>query len=236
MAKQKESKIDNQEKETNEVAEKPEHHSSKKDARDRQALILLGGFALIIIIFVAVFAFIRMSNNFTYEGIKFSKITEGKLTYYNAAVPALDQNGRVTSYVAFQFRNDPRKLRDIPVATNGINFAKDKTLFISYDNLKICEDNMLAAVNFDIVLSNFGLTNKRSGLANESYARETNLTYVNCETNPLNTVILVKNGNETKIEQTSKNCYEIVSYDCDILKAMEKFQLELIKEYVAKLQ
>jgi hypothetical protein len=62
-----------------------------------------------------------------------------------------------------------------------------------------------------------------------------NMTYATCETNPDNTVIVIENGEETRIDQLSNNCYHISSKDCDILKALEKFELQVLEDYVKSL-
>ena len=50
-----------------------------------------------------------------------------------------------------------------------------------------------------------------------------------------NTVIILKDGAETKIEQTANNCYEISFANCEVLKAVERFELQVMSEYVGKL-
>jgi hypothetical protein len=229
----KEKIVDNENKvHENSSEQTGEEKHEKIKSRDKQSLIFLGIFAALILIVIFALAFKGMGSKFTYEGIKFTKGQQGSVIFYTAKVPLINPQGTVYKYAEIDFRNDPRKLKSIPVNIEEIKVNADKVFYTAYDNLKICEDNMLAAVNLDTFLSDTGIKNKRSGLANESYARETNLTYVNCNTNPENTVLLIKNGPETKIEQTAENCYEIISNDCDILQAIERFQLAVLEQHM----
>lgn len=206
-----------------------------KDKRDKQSLILLGSFLGIILIFVLIFIFARGSNTFTFQGTQFTKSNQNSVIFYTAKVPTLDANGNVASFTTIDFRSDPRTLNNIPVETNGIQFVRRKSVYLSYGDLNICKYNGLVALNLNMFLSTFGVNNRMGALANKTYAEEVNMTYANCETNPDNTVILIKNGDKTMINQTSANCYEIISKDCEILGAVEKFELEMLKEYIASL-
>jgi hypothetical protein len=172
------------------------------------------------------------TNKFTYQGIGFERHYVGQIELYTAQVPLKDSLGQITGYMAIDFRNDPRELRGISVDTpGGIGFVKDKLTYVSYGDLKQCGNNTLAAANLGIFLSDAGI-DKKGALDNESYANNTYIPYVNCQTHPDNTVILVKSGNETRIEQTAKNCYELISKDCEIIRATEKFELAVLDQYL----
>jgi hypothetical protein len=208
--------------------------NEEKVNMDKQAFILLGIFATIIIIALSAFAYMHYRDNFSYSGLKFVKTTQGIVDFYTTKIPLMDEQGKIISYITADFRNNPKELKNIKVNITNINFITNKPLYVSYGDLKICPDNMLAAVNLDIFLSDTGLKSKRSALSNQTYALMTNNTYANCQTNPDNTIILLRNGEETKVEQTAKNCYEIISNDCDILNATERFQLAMLEEYMKK--
>ena len=53
----------------------------------------------------------------------------------------------------------------------------------------------MAAIGFDI----------RSAVANQEDAQEYSKPYITCETNPEDTVLLFRMGNETVIKQSGKN-------------------------------
>jgi len=197
--------------------------------------------AMVIVIIIALLAlgfyYAKTSNNFTYNGVTFNKTYLGKIVFYTAQVPVIDSYNRVVAYNPMDFRSDPREIGNIPLYTSGsIRFSSNKTTFISYQSdIKVCEDNMLAAVNLHSFLKDFGL-NPIGALDNETLAREQNLAYATCQKYPNNTVIYIRQAigsEETGIIQTAGNCYEIVSYDCDILKVIERFQLKMLEEYLA---
>lgn len=228
-SKQVESKIE---------IEKESQSSIQKnsDKRDRQAILLLGIFLGLILIFILVFVFIRGSNNFTLHGVQFNKHNENSVVFYTAKVPISDSKGTIVDYTSVDFRNDPRKLKNIPIQTSGIRFVRGKTVYLAYGDIKICENNGLAAVNINRFLNQFGITNRTGALSNLTYAKETNITYADCNTNPDNTVFLITNGDKTQINQTSNNCYKVISKDCEILQATERLQLEILNEYVDSLK
>ena len=51
-----------------------------------------------------------------------------------------------------------------------------------------------------------------------------------CDSKERYVFLNIKDGNETKIEQTGKTCYEIQVNSCDILSATERFMLETFIE------
>jgi len=194
---------------------------------------LIGAIIIIVALFIVGFYFAKTSNHFTNNKVYFEKTYFGEILLYNTQIPVSYQNGLPTEYINVDFRNDPRKLNDIPVEVNGkIEFVGgNKSVYISYDDVKICEDNGLAAANLGIFVKDIGF--KREGaVTNTTAANLTGMPYVTCETHPDNTVLLIKNGPETMIKQTAENCYEIISKDCEILKATERFELAIIEQYV----
>lgn len=200
---------------------------------DKSWWITIGIIIVIIIAVIIGFAYVKGANNFNYKGINFNKTLVGKIIFYTANVPAIDSSGRVVQYVNIDFRSKPSNLEDIPVQTlNGIRFMQNKTVYIIYDDLKVCDDNGIAALNFYGFMDNFGLK-RIAGLTNKTQADKLNFTYATCQTKPGNTVINILNGNRTEIVQTSNNCYQLIAKDCDVLRVMEKFELQLLQEYVS---
>ena len=198
---------------------------------EKQVLYVVVVGALIVLIFLGVFAAIRSSNNFTYDGIPFLKNKLGSIQLYTAQVPGIDGGT-----ISFDFRNDPRKLKDVKVDVNEeLTFLVDRTIYVAIGDVETCEDNGIAAAGLGIFLSGVGMKNRKSALANETFAKEMNGTYVTCATNPDNTVIIIKSGNETHVKQTSNNCYELMSTDCEVLKSLEKFEFIVLAQYMNRL-
>lgn len=198
---------------------------------DKQVLNLFKFMVIIVLIFILIFAFIQSSNKFKYEGIDFKKTKQGSILFYTATVPVLDAFGQKAKDLSIDFRNDPRDLKEIPVnITNGIHFIYNQKVYVSYDQFGVCENNGLAGINLGRFIANIGFD--VAGAINDiTHQNNTNSPYVNCETNPDNTVIRIINGTETKIIQTGENCYEIHFKDCEILEATEKFELTRLEQY-----
>jgi len=217
------------EKETKEEGKKEE----KKDKSNNTSLFVVLAIALLIILICAIAIFYRYnSNDFKYAGIEFNKNYMGDITFYTAKIPVTNNQGVISGYKEVDFRNDPRKLKDVIVNTSGnIKFADAEWAYVSYGEMKQCGDNSLAAANLGVFMS-ITDTKYRGALDDSDYLGNPNIPYVNCQTHPDNTVILVKSGNETKIEQTAENCYELVFKECDILKVTEKFEVTILKQYM----
>jgi hypothetical protein len=200
---------------------------------DRSYWILAVAIVIFILLIFLGLYHAKSLNNFNYNGIDFNRTYFGKIVLYTAKVPAIDESGTVRTLVDVDFRNDPRKLENIPVkAQSGIKFLKG-IAYVSYQSdIAVCEDNMLAAVNLNTFLKTFGVAYK-GALDNKEKAIESNLTYATCNSYPNNTVIHIINGNQTQIIQKSDNCYEIVSNNCEILKATEKFELQILEQYLS---
>ena len=98
--------------------------------------------------------------------------------------------------------------------------------------MKKCEDNSLALINFAGFLRDFAGLKIKSAVSDENASAELKIPYVNCKRNPLNTVINIRSGNETKIERTADNCYELTYKECEIIQVTEKFDILILKDYM----
>jgi hypothetical protein len=212
----------------------PDLSSSTADSKktDKQAVILLAIFGAIILLVIGGLVYQNSLNHVDFEGMRFTKTQSGQVTFYTTPnIFLIRTNGDVLGSTSVDFRTSPIELAKIPIDVSTIQFKEDRQTYISFDDVKICEDNGIASATFGFFLSNFGIK-RVAALTNESKAIENNLTYVTCENSQDNTVILIKNGDETTIKQLSANCYIIQSKDCDILKATERFQLAFLQDYV----
>lgn len=206
-------------------------HKEKKQ-QELHTNIVIGVIIGLIILLIAVIFLINASNKFTYLGISFNKIRYGEIILYSANVPVLDSSGKLAGYMTVDFRNDPRKLRDINVTTNGIKFLKNATTYISVDPLtEKCDDSGIAIISFGRTFLQGAGISASLGSINETHAKAQNLPLITCQNSTKNTVIIIKNSTKTSITQPETNCYEINFKDCEILRAIEKFQLEVLREY-----
>jgi hypothetical protein len=213
-----------------------------KEAQEKQAetgeksVVIFFIVALIIIAVIAgIFIYKQTSSSFNYNGLYVEKTKTGSITFYDVSLPALDEYGKVVSYSTVKLRNDPRDLENVKVSTNGsIRFVSSKKVYISIDkDMPSCNgSSILSMAGLGMFLSKFGLDN--AGALNDPSYEGTNgsIKYANCEKYPDNSVIMVFQGNKTAVTQTAKNCYEIEFKDCESLMAVEKFQVQMMEEYI----
>ena len=81
-------------------------------------------------------------------------------------------------------------------------------------------------------LAGFLVNNKinvKGASPNEEEALRDNVRYATCSTHPDEVVILIRAGNETKVEkQGNNNCHVITVADCQVLEAVESFEVQSI--------
>ncbi|MDP1728981.1 MAG: hypothetical protein Q8L27_02135 [archaeon] len=177
----------------------------------------------------------KYNTSFTFNGVDFEKRYYGELLFYTAKIPVEDYYGNIIEYRLLDFRNDPRKLDkmvEIPEDLQ-ITFRDDYMTYLSFleDTLK-CENNGLASANFAIFLRDVIKVEYKPALANETEAIQKNLTHVTCENSPFNTVIYIHQGDETKITKRIASCYDVEFKNCEILEALERFELKILEQYM----
>lgn len=202
--------------------------------KDKHEILAKKAIAYIIIgvaILGAIVAGIYLSKNFKYNGIEFQKNYQGKILLYTATFPVMDYQGNIGK-AAVDFRNDPRTLRDIDVNLEA-NLGLTKSLFISYpknSELTTCEDNGIAAANLGVFFKTAGLSVK-AGINDPDY-KNSSIPYINCDTHSNNTVIMLRQSNETSINQFGRNCIVIKFKECEMIRATEKFELSILETWV----
>lgn len=211
--------------------------SKKQNSQVKWAVILM--VAVIIIVFLVPFIANEL-NKFEYIGLEFQKTKLGDIFFYSTKFPVVNIQGAIIGDYSINFRSDPRELEyikvDIPDKT--IKFMKNQRgeynpVYLAIDpNMETCGDSVIAMANLAGFLGNSGLKVK-SAVINETYAEENGFQYANCLSNPAETVIRIKSGNETIIYQVMKNCYNIEFKDCEIIPVSEKFTLTILEEYMS---
>jgi hypothetical protein len=191
--------------------------------------------AVIIALIIAGFIYKEKSSKFNYKGIPIEKNYFGSILMYTSKFSFSDSSGNVLKSMEIDFRNDPRTIDSIPLEIKRLGLIKANKTYVTDNNIQPgCEDAGIAFINLARFLSNVGLDIK-GAVGNETKALETNVTFADCATYPENTVIMISNGEETKIEQTTKNCYEITFKNCEILKATERFELFILEKILEDL-
>lgn len=223
----KEIEIKESENESKNSSENTEKNIEKQ-GKEIKWVLLVGG----IIVFVALFGvwIMEESRTFDYGGLSFHKEMFGKIPLYVAPVSGYGVNGLPINF-NLALRYDPRKL-NIPV--NGtINFLKEGDKYVSIDTKGIepCDNSTLSTAKLGMFLSNIGVK-ITSAVTDRKVAKEINKSYIDCSTNPENTIIMLISGNETKIEQNkyNQNCYTIMYKDCEVLQVVERFEMAFMAQ------
>jgi len=206
----------------------------KKQTKQIKWIIILMALVLIIIILVPILKY-NIFDKFVYLKLDFQKTQMGELFFYSTRIPAFDRDNDLIGTYSMNFRNDPRKLEYIEVNTPSKLFVykKDRTTYLSIDpDIAKCPESSIAIINLREFLRGFALINLTSSFNDEDYANSSGLPYVTCENTQNNTVILLHPGNETKIEKTWDNCYELTYSNCEAMQVTEKFMLVMIENYM----
>lgn len=252
--KNKVEEVEKTEEKANEIKEEIEEEIEtplKEDIKKKQnrqvmiAIFLM--IAVTVIILATPFIYAHFFTKFTYMNLEFQKTKLGKIDFYSTRIPIvnkapvpgelIDRKSAVAQY-SINFRTDPRKAGYIKINTtfnntNQIDFVKANTAYISLDpSMEKCDVNSVALINFAGILRDFAGLQIKSAVSDENASRELKIPYVTCKKNEWNTVINIRSGNETKIEKTGKNCYELVYKDCEIMEVTEKFNLLVIENYM----
>lgn len=208
--------------------EVPAEEKPKK--KDNQLYWILGAMAVLVVVFFISYSIFSNINKVEFNGLTFTKEMFGEIpvfhNYYNFM-----SNGELFQYNLY-LRNDPRKNK-VPITGNaiddGIEFSQENYIYISLapDALVGCEYGSVGLSSLASFLADNQL-NIKGAAADEELARQNNVAYANCETHPDDSVIVVKNGDETRIVHDKKNCYIIDVANCEIIPAVEKFQIQSI--------
>ena len=124
-------------------------------------------------------------------------------------------------------RHDPRT-NNVSISGGKIKFAKPYVSYISIDpsGLQECQYGTIAIGG----LGGFMKDNQipvEGALIDFWQAGAQRKEWITCENKPANPVIEIFSGNKTQIT-IDKNCYRIEVANCEILQAVEKFQLQTI--------
>ncbi|HRZ85692.1 MAG TPA: hypothetical protein P5277_02830 [Candidatus Paceibacterota bacterium] len=172
---------------------------------------------------------VEESKKFEYNGLKFHEETLGNIKLHVSNVEGMGIFGNPINF-KFILRNDPRKL-NIPVNAN-ITFLIDGNKFISLNlssGMENCENGSIASFSLGYFLNNIGINPIPSFTENKTATEEKGL-YVDCNTHPGSTVIILTAGNETAINQDIKNkdCYTLVFKNCEVMQVVEKFEIAVL--------
>jgi len=252
------NKIDSLESEENTVnsVSSESEGQNKDEIKKKQNKQLIWAIILMVSVIAIIIAVPYLRNNyfnkFNSNGMIFQKtMFNGQIPFYTTKLPlyteSSNSNNSITtgliikepqrkqtgSYV-LNLRQDPRTLNDIIVDLNiyNITFIGSKTVYATYNSSDpTCPHNIISAVDLAQFLINFGALKVDGAVMNKDYADANKISYVTCDSNPGNTVIMTVTGNESRIFKVKENCYELMYANCDIQSVTNKFILIIAEDY-----
>lgn len=203
----------------------------KEQKYNKELYIVLGAMVFLIIVFFASYFIFNSLNIFEYEGLTFTKEKFGEIPVYHYYY-FYDFDGKKYQYNLY-LRNDPRE-NTVPIIgaaiQEEIEFPIGNVVYISLDpneSIVGCEYSSVGLSNLASFFVNNQLKVKSASTIKE-VAEENNIEYATCKTHPADNVIIIKSGNETQVIREKDSCTIIQIADCQVLEAMEKFQLEAL--------
>ena len=191
---------------------KVEEIVSKNNQAEQENKILRNifiGIGIIILLFLGIW-FGQMNKTFEYAGLEWDTIKAGNIKFYHT-----EFQSSPTNMHQVYLRNDPRKLVE-EIKFNG--------------ELKVAKMAAMKGIGkFDC--DGYGIISQVSleqtlGAFNVSIIKDENAT---CDEQNRYTFIEFFEGDETRIDQVmDDSCYKIAVKDCDIMRAKERFIVEII--------
>ncbi|MBI5803672.1 hypothetical protein HY450_00345 [Candidatus Pacearchaeota archaeon] len=182
----------------------------------------------LILIFLLAFSVFQSLNTFEYEGLSFTKEQLGEIPlyryYYYINDPITGQATGEPHQINLYLRVDPRE--NIVPIEGEILFQRGKTSYISINStgLEQCKYSQVAISSLTSFLTANGVQVK-GAVPDEEKAQTGNFTYAICGNPVGDVVLLIESGDETKITKED-TCYRIEVANCDIISAIEKFQVQ----------
>ena len=188
-----------------------ESHASKEEIKrqKKQFGVILGVLGAIILLCLVAFIINYKSTHFDYKGLKFKKVIQGEIIFYEVPMVTQHEGSKLT--YNFYFRTNPNKLKDV-VFDGEIELKNDLILDVTTENLFCDGDWQISIGN----LMNLNVFNINVG-KNENISCEEGSDYI---------YVNIHEGNESRIEQYGPACYNLYIADCEVLAVTEKFMVE----------
>lgn len=209
-----------------EEKDNPSKEQIKKEAKVFKvvAIVIVG----LILMFLGFLWLINSMNKFDVGGTIFEidKTDMVGKTLYKTSLPVQGTSeitGKmVTADYNFYLRNDPRQLDD-KVPFYGILKLKKENVINLTENFNCDGDGVIAIANMLKLYEIVGGNVIKDGNAS-------------CDSLGRYGFINILKGNETYIDRSGPACYNIYVKDCEILKATERFMLEMFIETNQKIR
>jgi hypothetical protein len=193
--------------------------------------------AILIIVVIVPFVKYNYVDKFDYHGLTFQKTQLGDLEFYSTQFPVVVGTGEVVGSYSVNLRNNPKELDKIPITTNKnrieftLNDGKFGDAYIALNPfMELCDNSSIAMASLSGFLKDSNL-NVISAVTDKAYARDNNITQRWCNSDPLDTVFYVTDGNDTKITEIQNGCYELQFNNCEILQVSERTILKMLEQY-----
>ena len=196
----------------------------KKKRVDKQIYWMFWIMIFLVLVVLLIYYIKINANIFEYKDLKFTKEMFGKIPVYRYTYHFEGRTGFMTFNLLL--RIDPRENK-VPV--NGdITFPIGKTAYISVNStgLNECEDSRIALSSLASFISNNQIKVKGAS-PDPIKANESKVVYATCDNYKDNPVILVQKADNTEINNVGL-CYTINVNNCEILSAIEKFEIEAL--------
>jgi hypothetical protein len=194
--------------------------------------ILLGLAFLVVVFFVLTSVFSKMGT-FEHDELTFVEEKFGELDVYRYTYFFESLRGNVIKYNLF-LRVDPRT-NTVPVEGIIDLPPKSHSVFVSIDttNMVQCSDNGVGISSLAAFLTNNEFKVK-GATPYEAEAELRELEFADCDSHPEDAVIIVKTGEESRIDHVRETCWVLQAAHCEILEVVEKFEVESIVQAKAR--
>ncbi|MFA6023267.1 MAG: hypothetical protein WC781_04220 [Candidatus Pacearchaeota archaeon] len=167
-----------------------------------------------------------------YIGLTFQKEMFGDIPIYTTPIQGYSVNGQPMDF-KLALRKNPKD-SSVPFEGN-LNILANKDLLVSFNmtsNLNTCGDAYVLT-GFGRFAAELGIAVK-TGAVPKEYAKEHNQTYIDCKNSMNNTVMILTEGNITKIQQQKDypSCYILylkrTDKGCETLDVVERFEIAML--------
>ena len=221
---------------TNKKKRKKEEKKELNKSKRHDLYWILGAIFILTVVFLISYVAFNRFNNFQYNGLTFTRERFGDIPVFHHYY-YFKYAGETYKYNLF-LRNDPRK-NMVPITgravDKGIEFTTGNNVYVSVDptGLVGCEYGSVGISQLSSFLADNQLKIKGASPVKE-IADELNVSYVTCSTHPTDSVIIIKGGDETSINYAKNSCVVISIAQCQVLEAIEKFQVKAVLDARAK--
>ena len=208
------------------IQKKPAEKQIINPKTERQILLILGALIVLALVYFSFSYLFSGLGKVKYEGLTFAKEMYGQLPVYRYSYLVRSPSGETFQYNLF-LRNNPKENK-VPIE-GKIAYPEGEDVLVGINGTGLigCQNSTIAVASLSQFLAN-NFINIKAGSADLKEAEQKNLTYINCRIYPGNTVIIIKEGNETKITKEGANCHTIEAANCEILRAAEKFIVQSV--------